>query len=261
MDKMQKKILLFTWTLMLSILFLSPACVPIKQLRYFNDGDRMEGSVVNPLTQKTISSFDKLYVKVLSIDPQTSQIFNPVEEVRLGSYGGGSIIGYIVDESGNINFPFVGNINVANLTTAQAGAKIQKALSDYVSNISVSVKYIDNQITVIGEVQRQGVYNFTPDKISIYEAIGLGGGITRYGDRKNVIITRHLGEKITTYKLNLSDSKIIAKDYFYVLPNDVIIVEPLKAISTSYSNITFTTVLSSITTLIAVLLFTGVNFQ
>lgn len=246
---------------MVTILFLSQACVPVKQLRYFNDIDRLEGSVVNPLTQKTIAPFDKLYIKVLSIDPQTSQIFNPVEEVRLGSYGGASIIGYTVDESGNINFPFVGNINVGNLTTAQAAAKIQKALSDYVSNISVSVKYIDNQVTVIGEVQRQGVYNFSPDKISIYEAIGLGGGITRYGDRKNVIITRHIGEKIAYYKLNLSDSRIIEKDYFYVLPNDVIIVEPLKAISTSYSNITYTTILSSITTLIAVLLFTGVNFQ
>ena len=54
------------------------------------------------------------------------------------------------------------------------------------------------------------------------------------------------------YRLNLSDSKIASKDYYYILPNDVIIVEPLKAISSSYSNITYTTILSSITTLIAV---------
>ncbi|MCJ7820607.1 MAG: hypothetical protein MUP53_05345 [Bacteroidales bacterium] len=61
------------------------------------------------------------------------------------------------------------------------------------------------------------------------------------------------------HRLNLSDSKIASKDYYYVIPNDVIVVEPLKAISTSYSNITYTTILSSITTLIAILLFTGVN--
>lgn len=257
--KMQKKILLFTWSLV-SILFLSQSCVPVRQLRYFNDIDRMGSPVVNPRTQKSIAPFDKLFIKVLSIDPQTSQIFNSIEEMRLGSFGGGALIGYIVDESGNINFPFVGDINVVNLTTTQAAAKIQKALSDYVSNISVSVKYIDNQVTVMGEVQRQGIYNFSQDKISIYEAIGLGGGITRYGDRKNVILTRNIGEKITQYKLNLSDSKIMSRDYYYVYPNDVIIVEPLKAVSTSYSNITYTTILSSITTLIAVLLFTGVNF-
>jgi polysaccharide export outer membrane protein len=203
--------------------------------------------------------FDKLFIKVLSIDPQTSQIFNSSDEMRFGS-GNNGVIGYAVEETGNINFPFVGDIKVVSLTTSQAADKIEKALDDYVTNTSIIVKYIDNQVTVIGEVQRQGVYNFTQDKLNIYEAIGLGGGLTRYGDRKNIVLIRNQGEKIMHYRLNLSDSKIAGTDYYYIIPNDVIVVEPLRAISTSYSNITFTTVLTSITTLIAVLLFTGVKF-
>lgn len=238
-------------------MILSTSCVPSKKLSYFTDINDLTGPEINPRQQKTIMPFDKLYIKVLSIDPQTSQIFNTSEEVRSGSYGASGIIGYMVDETGNINFPFVGNINVLSMTTAQAAVKIQKALNDYVSNTSVIVKYVDNQVTVMGEVQRQGVYPFSQDKISIYEALGLGGGLTRYGDRKNVIVTRHVGEKIMHYRLNLSDSKVASKDYYYILPNDIVIVEPLKAISTSYQNITYTTILTSITTLIAVLLFTG----
>ena len=124
----------------------------------------------------------------------------------------------------------------------------------------LSVKYIDNQVTVMGEVRQQGVYPFIQDKFNIYEALGLGGGLTQYGDRKKVILVRNEGDKIMHYRLNLSDSKIAAKDYYYILPNDVIIVEPLNAISSSYQNITYTTILSSITTLIAVLLFTNVKF-
>jgi polysaccharide export outer membrane protein len=178
--------------------------------------------------------------------------------MRSGSANG--ILGYMVDESGNINFPFVGNINVLSLTTAQAAEKIQKALNDYVAQTSVTVKYIDNQVTVIGEVERQGVYAFIQDKLNIYEALGLGGGLTQYGDRKKIILIRNENGKMMHYRLNLSDSNITGKDYYYILPNDVIVVEPLKAKSTSYSNITFSTVLSSITTLIAVLLFTGVKF-
>lgn len=236
------------------------SCVPITQLKYFNDVDDIKSPIVNPRTQKPIVPFDKLYIKVLSINPQTSAIFSTGEEIRVGTSGAGDLVGYIVDEKGNINFPFVGQINVAGLTTPAAAEKIQKALSDYVPNITVVVKYIGNQITVMGEVTRQGVYTFSQDRISIYEAIGLGGGITRYGDRRNVILTRNTGEKIAHYKLNLSDSRIMSKEYYFVQPNDVIIVEPLKAVSTSYSNITYTTVLSSITTLIAVLLFTGVKF-
>jgi polysaccharide export outer membrane protein len=217
--------------------------------------------IVNPRTQKLIKPFDKLYVRVLSIDPQTNQIFNSTDEVRLGSYSNtAGLIGYLVDEDGNISFPFVGKINVMDLTTADAADKIQKALSDYVPQTSIIVKYVDNQVTVMGEVQRQGIYSFSQDKLNIYEAIGLGGGITRYGDRKKVILIRNEEGKVLHYTLNLSDSKIANKSYYYVMPNDVIVVEPLKAISTSYSNITYTTVLSTISTAIAVLLFAGLRF-
>jgi polysaccharide export outer membrane protein len=112
----------------------------------------------------------------------------------------------------------------------------------------------------MGEVQHQGVYPFIQDKLNIYEALGLGGGLSQYGDRRKIILIRNEGTKIMHYRLDLSDSKIAAKDYYYILPNDVIVVEPLKALSSSYQNITYTTILSSVTTLIAVLLFTNVKF-
>jgi polysaccharide export outer membrane protein len=240
------------------MLVFSMSCVPTKQLSYFNDLNDIEDPTVNPKTQKLIMPFDKLYIKVFSTDPNTSQIFNTSGEIGYGVSN--NLIGYLVDEAGNVNFPFVGNINVGNLNTAQASQKIQKALSDYVPSTSVIVKYVDNKVTIMGEVQTQGVFTFTQDKLNIYEALGLGGGLTRYGNRKNIILIRNAGEKIIHYRLNLSDSKIAGKDTYYILPNDVIVVEPLSAISTSYQNITYTTVLTSITTLIAVMLFTGFKF-
>jgi polysaccharide export outer membrane protein len=231
------------------------SCVPIEKVSYFNDIDNLQEPTSNPKVQKPITSFDKLYIRVLSIDPQTSQIFNSTEEMRSGGgQGGNSIIGYIVDEKGNINFPFVGEINVAGLITSQAALKIQKLLSDYVSNTSVVVKYIDNQVTILGEVNQQGVRLFAEDKINIYEALALGGGITKYGDRKKVILLRQEGEKVVHYRLNLSDSKIAFKDNYYILPNDVIIVEPLKAVSTSYANMTYSNILATLSVLIAIIL-------
>jgi polysaccharide biosynthesis/export protein len=251
---------LFRFTL-LFIIFSTVSCVPYNKVRYFNDINELEGPEINPRTQKLIMPFDKLFIKVLSIDPQTSQIFSNADEIRSSGLGGTDVLGYMVDENGNINFPFVGTINVNSMTAAQASAKIEKELSAYVpTNTSVIVKFIDNQVTVMGEVERQGVYPFTQDKLNIYQALSLGGGLTRYGDRKNIILTRQKGEKILHYRLNLSNSKIATKDYYFILPNDVIIVEPLKTVSSSYQNITYTTILTSITTLIAVLLFTGVKF-
>ena len=244
----------------LLFLIMNYSCVPHKQLRYFNDINELEEPVVNPRTQKVIVPFDNLYIRVLSIDPQTSQIFNSTEGVRVGGGQNTNLISYLVDEEGNITFPFVGKINVGSLTTAEAADKIQKALSDYVSNISVVVKFVDNRVTVLGEVQTPGVFTFTQDKLNVYDVLGLGGGITRYGDRENVILVRNENEKIKHYRLNLSDSEIAGRNTYYVHNNDVIIVEPLKAISTSYSNVTYTTILSSVTTVIAVLLFIGVGF-
>jgi len=236
------------------------SCVPTNQLSYFNDIDALGKPLVNPKVQKTILPFDRLYIRILSIDPQTRQIFDMPEEIRY-SGAGNSVLGYLVDEAGNIDFPFVGKINVGSLTLGDAGKRIQTALNEYVPNTTIIVKFIDNQISVLGEVQQQGVYSFSQDKLNIYEALALGGGLTRYGNRRNVILIRQEGEKIMHHKLNLSDSKIASKDVYYVLPNDVIVVEPLKSISTSYSNITYTTILSSVTTLIAVLLFAGLSIQ
>lgn len=249
----------FKAALIIFLLLFTISCVPTKKLTYFNDIDQIGEPIVNPKIQKTISPFDRLYIKVLSTDPQTSQIFNATDEIRYSNSGNG-LVGYQVDESGNINYPFVGKINVGSLTTTDASLKIQNALKEYVANVSVTVKFIDNQISILGEVERQGVYTFPQDKINIYEALSLGGGLTRYGNRKNIIVVRQEGEKLMHYKLNLSDSKIANKEFYYILPNDVIIVEPLNSISTSYVNNTYSTVLSSITTLIAILLFTGVTF-
>lgn len=256
---MQKNSIFSTKSLIIIfVMIFGISCVPTKELSYFNDLNDLKEPGVNPRNQKLILPFDRLYIKVISIDPQTSAIFNTTEEMRSGVSNG--VLGYLVDEKGDINFPFVGNINVVSMTTGQAAAKIQKALNDYVSNTSITVKYIDNQVTVLGEVSNQGVYSFIQDKLNIYEALGLGGGLTRYGDRKKIILVRNEGDKIMHYKLDLSDSKIANKDYYYIYPNDVIIVEPLKAISYSYQNNTYTTILTSITTLIAVMLFTGLKF-
>jgi len=246
----------FAITLMLFI----SSCVPTKQLSYFNDIDELEKPVVNPKTLKTILPFDRLYIRVLSIDPQTRLIFDFPDEVRYSTTSN-SVLGYLVDEAGNIDFPFVGKINVGSLSLSDASLKIQKALNEYVPNSTITVKFIDNQISVLGEVQRQGVYPFSQDKLNIYEALALGGGLTRYGNRKNIILIRQEGDRILHHKLNLSDSKIASKDFYYIFPNDIIVVEPLKSVSNSYTNITFTTLLSAVTTMIAVLVFAGVRIQ
>ncbi len=227
------------------MVILNISCVSYNKVRYFTDIDEISEPASNPLENKRIAPYDNLFVKVLSTDEQTARILNFSEGAASGTPS--SIIGYPVDEKGNINFPFVGDINVAGLTTEEAASKIGTSLEGYIRNSSIIVRFVDNKISVLGEVERQGSYNFSQEKINIYEALALGGGLTEYGDRRNVVLIRQEGNKITHYKINLSDSKVASKDYYYILPNDVIVVEPMKAITKRYTSIDFQTVLTTIT--------------
>jgi polysaccharide biosynthesis/export protein len=238
-------------SIILFIIFvLMVSCVPSKKLKYFNDINELQEPAINPREQKLIAPFDKLYIKVLSIDDKTNQLFNSGNNMSSNIT---SLIGNYVDESGNINFPFAGKIKVGGFTTSEAGKKLEEALNSYVSNAVVDVRFIDNNVTIMGEVQNQGTFPFLQDKLTIYEALALGGGISRFGDRKNVILIRQEGDKILHSKLNLSDSKISGKDNYYIQANDIIVVEPLRSSSWyNFNSATYNTILTSFTTLLAI---------
>jgi polysaccharide export outer membrane protein len=229
------------------------SCVPIERLKYLNDINELQEPIVNPKEHKLIMPFDKLYIKVYSIDEKTNLLLNSNENMSSGSAT--SLIGYIVDETGNIFYPLVGSIKVGGLSTAQASAKITETLNESVTVSSVIVRFLDNNVTLVGEVQRQGTFTFSQDKINIYEALALAGGISNYGNRKNIVPIRQEGDKIMHHKLDLSDSRIAGKDYYYIQANDVIIVEPMKNLSSSYGNNTYSFILNSISALITVILF------
>jgi polysaccharide export outer membrane protein len=251
---MQKKT---RYVFLVLVLASAYSCVPFKRVQFFNDSGKMDKPYSNPREQKRISPFDNLFIKILSTDEKTSKIFNASEQIALNLPL--NTVSFLIDEKGNVNFPFVGNINVGGLTLAEASIKLQKALTEYMPNIAVIVKFIDNKVTVMGEVQRQGVFNFTDDKINVYEAVALAGGLTRYGNHKNIILIRQENNTVKHYKLDLSNSKIAGTDLFYILPNDVIVIEPLRQVSWSYQNMTYSTILTTITTLVAVLYFANIK--
>jgi polysaccharide biosynthesis/export protein len=254
---MQRKMSCYKYAFLILVLASAFSCVPFRRVQYFNDSGELDKSFTNPREQKRISPFDNLFIKVLSTDEKTSLIFNASEQISFNLPV--NTISFLVDEKGNVNFPFVGNLNVGGLTVAEASGKLQKALSEYMPNIAVIVKFIDNKITVMGEVQRQGVFNFTDDKINIYEAVALAGGLTRYGNHKNIILIRQENNTVKHYKIDLSNSKIAGTELYFILPNDVIVVEPIRQVSWSYQNMTYTTVLTTITTLVAVLYFANIK--
>ncbi len=166
-----------------------------------------------------------------------------------------NMISYTVNDSGFINFPFVGQIQVENLTILEAKDTIKEALSKYISNATVIVKFVGKSVTLIGEVENQGKFIIYDDNVNLFTAISMAGGLTDYGDREHVTIIRETYGVAKYYVVDLTDRHIIRSDFYYLKPEDIVIIPPLKHKSFGFTSFPYTLVLSSLTTIIALFSF------
>lgn len=137
-----------------------------------------------------------------------------------------------MDLHGNIEFPILDKVNVLGYTTEEIEDKVRAALLDKylkdVSKIFITVKLAGLRYTVTGEVGGGGVLTLYQDRVNIIEALANAGDITDTGDRKDVLVIRQYpnGQKI--HHIDLTDVAALKSPYYYIQPNDMILVKPLK---------------------------------
>lgn len=208
----------------------------------------------NDRSEKTIQPYDYLYIKIFSLDEKTNSIFNE------RSYNvDNELLSYAVGANGEILVPFIGSINVKDLTINQAREKIEKSLSIYLNNVSIIVRFVSNKITLLGEVNRPGQHSFFDEKVSIFQAIGFAGGASGFGDLSNVTLIREKDNVIKYYYLDLTKKDIASSEYYYLLPNDILIINPINAKYRGlrdYALNKVSTVLTSISALLSIILIT-----
>lgn len=239
-----------------SIGLLFTSCVPQEKLTYVQDETSavVKGEYSHDRPEKRIRPFDNLYINVLSLDEQTARIFN---NLNTSITGGLSIdlLGYTVSETGTIDFPFIGQINLNNLTLLEAKAKVEKELSQYLSNTAITMKFVNSNITVLGEVRNQGEFPYFKEQLNIFQALGYAGGVTDYGDKSKVTLIREYENTIKYHNIDLTDKSIVESSFYYLQPGDVLIVEPIKTKFRNLRTFTYATVLATTSTLITVLYF------
>jgi polysaccharide export outer membrane protein len=67
------------------------------------------------------------------------------------------------------------------------------------------------------------------------EALSLAGDLTIYGKRQNVLIIREVDGKREFARIDLTQRDLFTSPYYYLRPNDIVYVEPLKGKLTSTS--------------------------
>lgn len=202
------------------------SCTPSKELIYLQ-GDSLQKKEVKRLNDipYKLQVNDLLLIGITSNDQKLVEIFN------MKASENNNFLEYSIDDFGNIRIPTVGSINVLGHTIREVRKKIEHELEKFIkkeADIFVSVKLSGIKYTIIGEISNPGVQVVSQNKLSIIDAIANSGDITITGNRKNVEVIRNSISGTEKFLIDLTDMNAFNSDVFYIKPNDIIYVSPLK---------------------------------
>ena len=245
----------------LTVLFLSvlaSSCIPQKDILYLqNKTNATKSTHIISEVQKPyrVQINDILNIRVKALDQELVKMFNPAGDVNLNAESAERAYfdGFTVDLHGDIRIPTLGNIKVLGYSTEEIEKIIERKLLDEqfkeTANIFVTVKLSGLRFTANGEVGRPGTITMFQERVNIFEAIANVGEIPITGDKKDVLIIRQYPQGEQIHHLDLTNVDVMKSPYYYIQPNDMIYVKPLKQKSWG----TGTTGVQSLTTLVSVL--------
>jgi len=257
---MKKIVFLVLFTVLLT------SCISTKDLTYLQpnatsksdsikvaqEGSKPYRIQANDILSINIKALDQKLVDMFSISQTSGQTQTSPQALFFS--------GYTVDDHGNIRVPILGELNVLGYTTDEVRQKVEKQLlEEYFrkeANIFVTVRLAGLRYTISGEVGSPGTNTIYQDRVTIMEAIANSGDIPITGNRKEVQIIRKFPYGFETYSIDLTREDALNSPYFYIQPNDYIIIKPLKqktwgtGVTGVQSVATIMTAISLITTLL-----------
>ncbi|HEY6900804.1 MAG TPA: polysaccharide biosynthesis/export family protein [Puia sp.] len=148
--------------------------------------------------------------------------------------------GYLVDEEGNIQFQGLGRLHVEGLSKTGLKSLLDSKLKDtLLTNPYYTIRFLNYKFTMLGEVTRPGIFSLPGERISLLEALGLAGDMTFYGRRDNILVIREVNGKREFGRMDITKPDVMASPYYYLQPNDVVIVEANKKKIAANDQVTF----------------------
>ena len=214
--------------------FMLSSCATVKDIAYFQNKVVNQPEKIDKHAGIVIQPKDMLSIVVSSRNPELVTMFNlPVVSYQAGSetVSGGAaqrLLGYVVDNQGQIDFPVLGPINVAGLTRWELAELIKNRLikDGLLTDAVVTVEFMNFKVSVLGEVNAPGTYSIEGDKVTVLQAISLARDLTIFGLRENVSVIRERDGERTIYQINLCDVNLFKSPAYYLQQNDIIYVEP-----------------------------------
>jgi len=212
------------------------ACTQFKDITYLrNVGTNQNDTLyVQKFNEYKVQIADILYIRVTCLDESINSLFNQTSSTSnssMSAMGGGSfyLTGYTVDNEGKISLPIIGKVFVLGQTINEIQTTVKKLSEKYITDASIDVKLVSFKISFLGEVKRVGQINIFSDRANIFEALALAGDISYYGNRHNILIMRVGKQGTEMHRVDLSDKSILSSNLFFLQPNDIIYVEPMRS--------------------------------
>lgn len=250
------------YRVVLVIIILMPGCTSQKKLAYLNNLPEPNGEEKfnMAIPDYKIQTKDVLYVtlKAMNPDGQITDFLSGTGSSAGGVYmqgeSGGYLYGYDVKPDGTLNLPVIGIMYVEGKTLEEIRHILQEEYNKHYKNAILECKLLSFKFTVIGEVKAPGTYVNYNNYLTVLEAIGRAGGVGDFGNRDRVLVIRPSDKGSKTFRLNLQDKKILSSEAYFLLPNDVVIIEPLKQKIFNLNLPTISFVISTFTTTITMTL-------
>lgn len=254
-----KKVARRRWMLMFFMVsILLNACVTNKKVTYLQEyEDSPYTDEYTPPETYLVKPNDNLYVRVSTLDPRFSSFFNP--PTGGGETGGvrmdeqsAALLSYPVQEDGKVDIPYIGYIQVAGITLAEAKQVIEDALDDYVTDATVTVRLVNNYVSILGGVNDPGMYPIYKERLNVFQALAMAGDVIAFGDRYSLSVIRQTNEGSVVKEFDVTDKKLIDSEYYYILPNDILYVKPMKGRFFGLETFPYGIIFSSITAFISI---------
>lgn len=210
-------------------LVLLNSCATKKELLYLQNAPEYDNTTIT-YSVPTIQPNDILRITVGSLETEPAVPYNPIN-INTGQGGGLELMqlqGYIVQQDYTINFPQLGSISARDKTPLELQEHIKQLLEEggHLRNPNVNVRIINAKVTILGEVSRPGVYQFTEQNITLLQALGYAGDLTINGKRENILVMREVNNIRQVAHIDLTSAELINSPFYQIKPNDVIIVDP-----------------------------------
>ena len=203
------------------LLFIS-SCTTTKNTSYFQ-GITKDTTITNLVSkdfEPKIQKGDLLSITIASLSPENTAIYNAPQNIE------GTATGYLVDKDGNIPFFKLDTLHVEGMTRKELKETLEKDLTPYLAQTVVAVGFLNRHVTFIGALS--SVLPMPNDQMTILDAISSAGGLGDNGMKDDVLVIREKDNDKVFKKIDLTNESIFHSPYFYLQPNDIIYIKPVK---------------------------------